>query len=269
MSIVILTPARSPGAVTEAGLTHQRWWESVTLVVTEVVLLVVLLDIYDLVVPHAAGDVAGADVHSQAVWALESAWGIDVERSWFTALAGHPLVAGAAHLYYADSIYLAPAMVAILLVVSNVEGYRRMRTAFVVSTLVAYGTFWLYPVAPPCLLPGSGLSCSEPSPPDPFAAMPSLHVAWAGVTAIGLALLSTRAWVRALGVAHVVVTIAVVLATGHHFVLDTLGGLVVAAVAFTLCQALPHRRSSAGQIPAFALRDRGVAAWRVGDPLDV
>jgi diacylglycerol O-acyltransferase / wax synthase len=241
LAVVILTPAGSTGAVAGSGLTHQRWWESVRLGVTELVLLVVLLHVYDLVVPHAAGDVTDADAHSRAAWALESAWGIDVEPAWYAALAGHPVLADAAHLYYADSIYLAPALVAILLLVRDVEGYRRMRTAFVAATLPAYAAFWLYPMAPPCLLPGSGLTCGEPAPPDPFAAMPSLHVAWAGVVAIGLALLSTAVWVRALGVAHVVVTIAVVLATGHHFVLDTAGGLVVAAGAFAFSRVLPGR----------------------------
>jgi diacylglycerol O-acyltransferase / wax synthase len=242
---VILTPAASTGAVTGAGLTHQRWWESATLVVTELVLVVVLLDVYDLVVPHAVGDASGADVHGGAVWGLESAWGIAVERPWSTALSGHPLVAGAAHVYYAESIYLAPAVVAILLVVRDVAGYRRMRNAFVATTLLAYGAFWLYPVAPPCLLPESGLTCGEPAPPDPFAAMPSLHVTWAGVTAIGLALLSARAWVRVLGAAHVAVTIAVVLATGHHFVLDTLAGLAVVAGVIVLGRILPSRSTPA------------------------
>ncbi|MCD2197947.1 phosphatase PAP2 family protein [Actinomycetospora endophytica] len=246
---MILTPAGSTGAVAGSGLTHQRRWESARLAVFELVLLVVLLHVYDLVAPHAAGDVTDADAHSRAVWGLESAWGIDVEPSWYAALAGHPWLSGAAHLYYADSIYLAPALVAILLVVRDVEGYRSMRTAFVATTLIAYAAFWLYPTAPPCLLPGSGLTCGEPAPPDPFAAMPSLHVAWAGVVAIGLALLSTQAWVRALGVVHVVVTIAVVLATGHHFVLDTVAGLVVAAGAFALTRVLPGREASRGSDP--------------------
>jgi diacylglycerol O-acyltransferase len=255
-----LMPVGPPAAATETGLAHQRWWEAVTLAVTELVLLVVLLDLYDLVVPYGAGDVAGADVHSQTVWGLESAWGVAVERTWYAALADHPLVAGAAHLYYADSIYLAPAVVAILLVVRDVERYRAMRTTFVAVTLLAYAAFRVYPVAPPCLLPGSGIVCAEPSPPDPFAAMPSLHVAWATVTALGLVLLSSRVWVRALGVAHVAVTIAVVLATGHHFVLDALAGFVVAVGVFALSRALPERRSSAGGNPASARGDQGVAA---------
>jgi hypothetical protein len=238
--------------VAGAGLTHQRWWESATLVVTELVLLVVLLDIYDLVVPHAVGDAPGADVHG---WAVGPGERVAHRRRApvATALSGHPLVAGAAHVYYAESICLAPAVVAILLVVRDVAGYRRMRNAFVATTLLAYGAFWLYPVAPPCLLPESGLTCGEPAPPDPFAAMPSLHVTWAGVTAIGLALLSARAWVRVLGAAHVAVTIAVVLATGHHFVLDTLAGLAVVAGVIVLGRVLPARSTPArpgGLVPA-------------------
>jgi diacylglycerol O-acyltransferase / wax synthase len=235
-----LMPAGSPAAVPTGGLVEQRWWESVTLVVTELVLVWVLLDLYDLVVPHAVGDATGAIGHGRAVWDLEGAWGIAVERSWYDALAAHPALSVAAHLYYAESIYLAPAVVAILLVVHDVAGYRAMRSTFVATTVLAYVAFWAYPVAPPCLLPGSGLTCGEPSPPDPFGAMPSLHVAWAAVVAVGLVLLSHRLWVRALAVAHVLLTVVVVLATGHHFVVDALAGLAVVLVVLLVRHVAPR-----------------------------
>lgn len=52
-----------------------------------------------------------------------------------------------------------------------------------------------------------------------FAAMPSLHVAWAGVVAFGALAASTSRW-RWIGMVHLVITMLVVAATGHHWWLD-------------------------------------------------
>lgn len=256
---MVTIPLGPSGAPSETGLVHQRWWECVTLIATELVLLVVLLRGYDLVVPHAVGDAVGARAHGHAVWTLESALGLDVETTWYAALDHHPLVRAAANVYYAYSIYLAPILVAVSLVVRDVESYRAMRSAFLASTLVAYAAFWLYPVAPPCLLPGSGLLCREPSPPDPFAAMPSLHVAWACASALGLGLLTPRISARILGAVHIAITVAVVLATGHHFVLDALAGvavLVLAHVVRQLVLAQGGRVGTAGAVHSLDLVSR-------------
>jgi hypothetical protein len=52
-----------------------------------------------------------------------------------------------------------------------------------------------------------------------FVAMPSLHVAWAGVVTFGVLAASTSKW-RYLIVLHLVGTLFVVAATGHHWWLD-------------------------------------------------
>jgi hypothetical protein len=52
-----------------------------------------------------------------------------------------------------------------------------------------------------------------------FAAMPSIHVAWAAVVAFGALAASTSRW-RWIGMAHLVMTLLVVAATGHHWWLD-------------------------------------------------
>jgi hypothetical protein len=49
--------------------------------------------------------------------------------------------------------------------------------------------------------------------------------------------------VRALAVVHVVATGVVVLATGHHFVLDTLAGHAVVLVVVVLRWLVPGRSS--------------------------
>lgn len=66
-----------------------------------------------------------------------------------------------------------------------------------------------------------------------FAAMPSLHVGWAAVIAFGMLAATTRWW-RWTGVVHLVVTLLVVAATGHHWWLDGIVALGLLAVALWL-----------------------------------
>lgn len=66
-----------------------------------------------------------------------------------------------------------------------------------------------------------------------FAAMPSLHVAWAAVIAFGVLAASTSRW-RWIGMAHLVLTMLVVAATGHHWWLDGIVALVLLWVSLLL-----------------------------------
>ena len=69
------------------------------------------------------------------------------------------------------------------------------------------------------------------SAPDPYAAMPSLHTAWAvWVAIIGWALLR-RWWARALVIAYPAVTVTVIVVTGNHYLLDAVAGGLLAAAA--------------------------------------
>jgi hypothetical protein len=68
---------------------------------------------------------------------------------------------------------------------------------------------------------------------DQFAAMPSIHVGWAAVVALGTFAMS-RSWWRWIVLMHLPVTVFVVAATGHHWWLDgvvavllLLGGLAL------------------------------------------
>lgn len=66
-----------------------------------------------------------------------------------------------------------------------------------------------------------------------FAAMPSIHVAWAGVVGLGIVAASTSRW-RWLFAAHLPITIFVVSATGHHWWLDGIVALGLLAVALVI-----------------------------------
>jgi len=57
-----------------------------------------------------------------------------------------------------------------------------------------------------------------------FAAMPSIHVAWATIVSIGAVAASTSKW-RWLVLLHLIITVLVVAGTGHHWWAD---GLIIA-----------------------------------------
>jgi hypothetical protein len=112
-----------------------------------------------------------------------------------------------------------------------------------VITGLGFVCFWLFPVAPPRLLParfgiidtlvtpdGSGHfdSVLLNSAGDVYASMPSLHVAWAVWAALALFPVVRHPALRALAVAYPLATTLVVVATGNHFFLDAIAGTALA-----------------------------------------
>lgn len=66
-----------------------------------------------------------------------------------------------------------------------------------------------------------------------FVAMPSIHVAWAGVIGFGIIAASTSVW-KWLFAAHLPITIFVVSATGHHWWLDGIVALGLLALGLLI-----------------------------------
>jgi PAP2 superfamily len=78
---------------------------------------------------------------------------------------------------------------------------------------------------------------------DQFAAMPSIHVAWAAVVSFGIVAASTSRW-RWLFMLHLVLTMAVVSATGNHWWLDGIVAIVLLELALLIDGAV---RQSVGR----------------------
>jgi hypothetical protein len=133
--------------------------------------------------------------------------------------------------------------------------YRRRRAHYRVASAIWMGTtflalvgFYLLPTAPPRLMAGegfvdvmretsswgwwatSGAPASEMIS-NQFAAMPSLHCAWAAWCGAVLFLLVRRTWLRVLAVGYPLSTFFVVMATANHYLLDIVAGLAVLGVA--------------------------------------
>jgi membrane-associated phospholipid phosphatase len=85
--------------------------------------------------------------------------------------------------------------------------------------------------------------------------MPSLHIAWAVWCTLALWRASERRWVRTLALAYPCLTGLAVVATGNHFLLDIVGGLLVLGAAVLLVDA-PRRIRGRPALPRIALGRR-------------
>jgi hypothetical protein len=117
----------------------------------------------------------------------------------------------------------------------------------------------LIPVAPPRLLPGTGLvdtavrygqsvyAWNGGFDADQYSAMPSVHVGWALIVAIAVITVSRSRW-RWLAAAYPVLTLLSVTVTANHFWLDGIvAALLVALVlAGQRLARTPHARKPSG-----------------------
>ncbi len=79
---------------------------------------------------------------------------------------------------------------------------------------------------------------------DQFAAMPSIHVGWAAVVALGV-FTSTKSRWRWLFVLHLPITMFVVAATGHHWWMDGIVAIALLWGGLSLDAGIRRRRASA------------------------
>jgi PAP2 superfamily protein len=156
-------------------------------------------------------------------------------------------------LYYGSAHFVVTAAALIWLFRRDPARYPRWRNTLALTTGLALIGFATYPLMPPRLLgmvPGThygfvdtlqrfGGSWSFDSDAmrkvsNQYAAMPSLHFAWALWCACVFYPACRRQWTRALAVAHPIATLFAVVVTANHYVLDAVAGAVVFAVAYLL-----------------------------------
>ena len=131
--------------------------------------------------------------------------------------------------------------------------YPRARNALVLTNVVGLIAFALYPTAPPRLLPGAGFFDSvaavygvsvAPVSSDQYAALPSLHLAWATWVAVVAGTLVRRRSLRWAMWLYPLMTATVVIATANHYLVDVLAGLALGLAACWVTGALRVRGRS-------------------------
>jgi hypothetical protein len=186
-----------------------------------------------------------AATNAERVVALERRLGIHVEPQLQELLLPRRRVLRVLNVAYVVSNAALTVGWLIRLYAKRHPEFHRFRRAAVLTTLACQPIFYLFPCAPPRSLDHfvdtiadvSGVDLDSGAVAqlyDPLAAMPSIHVAYAVVTAAGVSAASESAALRALAPAYPPLVAAVVFVTANHYVLDAIAGAAVATVALRL-----------------------------------
>jgi len=206
--------------------------------------------------------VTGAIARGRWIFDLQHDLHIPSELTVQHAVLHSSLLVQALNIFYATMHF--PGMIAFLIwaFVRHRDRYPQVRNTMVLVTGAALA-IQLIPVAPPRLTPGLGFvdtpmlfhqSVYAPvgSPgPDQLSALPSVHVAWAVLVALGVIVISTsriRWWI----LAHPVLTVLAVVATGNHWWFDGIVAVWLIGLAIVVERSL-HAvvlmlRSRAGKV---------------------
>jgi hypothetical protein len=185
----------------------------------------------------------GAFSRGQAIWDAERWLHLPSEATLQNWVLPHPWLAQAANYYYASMHFGAVIAMLIWLFLRHRHAYPWVRMTLVLVTAWSL-LVQLIPVAPPRLLPNSGMEDLAVQygqsvygttigglQADSYSAMPSVHVAWCVLVAVAVIRVSSSRW-RWLVIAHPVVTVAVVVVTANHYWLDGVGAIALLLLAY-------------------------------------
>ena len=229
----------------------------------EALLLGTLWMVYTLGRALAGRHVAGARDHASDVWRLERHLHLPDEASWQRWALGHTDLVQAANVYYKFEHWVALGVVVLWLLVFRIGYYPWFRRVLVSTTALALVGHVTYPLMPPRMRPDLGFvdtgvvlgqSVYGPDPRNhgllnQYAAMPSMHVAWAALFALTVILAARTRW-RWLAICYPAVTTTVVVITGNHYWLDGIVGVLLLGVAIAAVALATRPPRTAGPAPA-------------------
>ena len=156
---------------------------------------------------------------------------------------------------YAVGLWVALIGSAVVMFSFRRDLYWPLRNVFLITMYTAVVVFAIYPLAPPRMLPGYGmtdvvvmlgLNPVEDSKSifgyNKFAAMPSLHIAWSSLVLLAWWKLGWKPG-KVIASAYLFFMTLAVIATANHYILDVFAG--VALMAFALWAiGVPNRFKS-------------------------
>jgi PAP2 superfamily len=209
--------------------------------------------------------------HGNSVQHLQDRLHLNFELSVNHFVAAREWLAQGMDYYYATLHFIVTIGVLVWLFVRRPHVYRGARTVIFVTSLLGLLGFYLYPLAPPRLLSqydyidtvvvfhtwGSLADPQIAEHSNQFAAMPSLHIAWAMWAGITIFQCAKPMWVRLLGLLYPWLTLLVIVGTANHFIIDAVGGAIVVAAGFGVQWLLSGRGAFTPPIdaPDFGLPD--------------
>lgn len=235
----------------------------------ELLVVFLLLHVYDYVKSLETVRAAASLHNARDVLSIEKALNINIEHTANLWLAAHHTLSTALVWWYQYSHISGTMAVLTCCYLWFPAIYRNARNSLLLTNCVGLVVFVVLPVMPPRLLPhagfidtvavaGFGSNHGGPITPAQFAAMPSLHLAWALWVAIVSFAMLRGMRSRVLVFIYPATTTVAVIATGNHYVLDVVAGVALAVVACTICGLTqkarePVTRSRPEPVPIAAL----------------
>src|SRR3954451_14928997 len=161
----------------------------------------------------------------------------------------NPFFIHVADWMYVNSHFLVTMTFLIWLYVARNHAYYFVRNMFMVAMGLALVGYIAFPTAPPRFLPewgfqdtvadffGNAASQTAGVLYNPYAAMPSMHVAFALMIAVPAFQLVRHRWLKALWLFYPLLVSFVVISTGNHFWFDGAVGAAVAACSALIAKA--------------------------------
>jgi len=231
---------RLPGGRELRDGRHLYWW-------IEILAILAFYMVYSAIRNANEGGTADAFANARELMRWQRALGINHEE-WLQDWALHlrPLII-AMNYVYGSLHFVVTAGVGIFLYRRWSNDFPLWRNTLAVTTALALIGFILWPLMPPRLLPESyGFVDTLAKYPtfwsfnsgavskisNQYAAMPSVHCAWALWCACVAVPRVRRHWVKVLFALYPALTVTAIVLTGNHYVLDAVGGFAVLGVGY-------------------------------------
>jgi membrane-associated phospholipid phosphatase len=208
---------------------------------------------YSLVRSVVDGSAQRAEDNAERIVDIERSLGLLHERS-IQRFLDDPAVIRPLNTFYALA-HFAVTLAILLWLFLGRRTYARWRNTLMATTVLALVGYALFPLMPPRLYAYDGIvdtlvvhgapwtygGESVGGLTNQYAAMPSLHVAWALWCSSALWSESRHRVLRVVAVAYSFVAIVAVIATGNHYFLDVVGAVVVLAIGGAAAKLVQRR----------------------------
>lgn len=245
---------------TTAGVDRPPWWRELALIAAFYAIYTITRNQFG----SAAVDPRVAYRNANRIIDIEKAIGLYHEariQEWFIDWTAFIQFW---NLFYGTFHFVVTAGVLIFLYRRRPADYPFWRTAGLATTALALIGFSAFPLMPPRLLGDCGEfgACVANSPyvdtvadvgglwsfdsgtaqkvSNQYAAMPSLHFAWAAWSALALGPHLRAGWARFCNAAYPALTVFAIVVTANHYWIDAVGGAVVLAVGLAFARWFQH-----------------------------
>ncbi len=230
---------------------------------------------YRLVRGLVEGEANTAFAHALDVISLELSLHIFVEPSVQAWASSSRLVMDFCSWMYVNAQTTVTLAGLVYLYVRHNKSFYFVRNMFMIAMLIALVGYTVFPTAPPRFLPEWGFidsvsnftgvhvdhaSATMTALVNPYAAVPSMHVAFALMIGWPLARLAKHRFVKALWLAYPFLMAFVIVVTANHFIFDAILGALTAGASAYGASWLARARPQVWRFSAPAARAAGARA---------